>query len=107
MVSVGFRAPWVHATDPPRMPRFGASCEKHHLSTTLVSGLSPIRVPPTACVERTGPSVFGVVTSSTAPAARNHSAALAPAYALARGSFSLGPLVIRHTGSPTRSFTSG
>ena len=40
MVSVGFRAPWVHATDPPRMPRFGASCEKHHLSTTLVSGLS-------------------------------------------------------------------
>ena len=28
-------------TDPPRMPRFGASCEKPHLSATLVSRLPP------------------------------------------------------------------
>ena len=43
---VGFLAPLVPITEPPRMPRFGTSCEKPHRSTTLVSGLSPIRVPP-------------------------------------------------------------
>src|SRR5580658_3500925 len=90
------------------MPRLGASWEKLHLSTTLVSGLAPMRVPPTACQDRLGPSAgAGVVTTSMAPAARNHSAALAAAYALALGSFSLEPLVIRHTGSPSGSFTSG
>src|SRR4029079_6346035 len=37
-------------TEAPRMPRFGDSCEKPQRSTTFVSGLSPIRVPPYACV---------------------------------------------------------
>ena len=45
-VRVGFRAPLVPITDAPRMPRFGASCEKPQRSTTLLSGASPIRVPP-------------------------------------------------------------
>src|SRR5579863_2103528 len=90
------------------MPRFGASCEKPHLSTTLVSGSSPIRVPPTACHDWLGPSEdAGIVTTSTAPAARNHSSALAAANALALGSFSFAPLVIRHTGSPSESLNSG
>src|ERR1700686_2741465 len=108
MVSVGLRAPWVHITDPPKMPRFGTSCEKPHLSTTLVSGLPPMRVPPTACHDRLGPSEgAGTLTTSIAPAARNHSSALAAANALAFGSFSFGPLVIRHTGFPRGSFISG
>src|SRR5580693_838863 len=99
MVSVGLRAPWIPMTDPPTMPRLGASCEKPHLSTTLVSGLAPMRVPPTACQDRLGPSAgAGIATTSTA---------LAAAYALALGSFSFGPLVIRQTGSPSGSFTSG
>src|SRR5215469_7074868 len=45
-VSVGFRAPLVPISEAPRMPRFGASCEKPHRSTTFVSGLAPMRVPP-------------------------------------------------------------
>src|SRR5919204_2396316 len=49
-VSVGLCAPLVPIVDAPRTPRFGASCEKPQRSTTLVSGLSPMRVPPYACV---------------------------------------------------------
>ena len=45
-VSVGFRAPLAPMTDAPRIPRFGASCEKPQPLTTLVSGLEPMRVPP-------------------------------------------------------------
>ena len=33
-------------TDPPHTPRFGVSCAKQNLSTTLEYGLSPMRVPP-------------------------------------------------------------
>src|SRR5689334_21210415 len=49
-VSVGFRAPLVPITEAPRTARFGTSCEKPHRLTTLVSALSPMRVPPYACV---------------------------------------------------------
>src|SRR5215470_5118607 len=45
-VRVGFRAPLVPITDAPRIPRFGTSCDRPHRFTTLVSGLSPMRVPP-------------------------------------------------------------
>ena len=45
-VSVGLRAPLVPITDAPSTPRFGTSCEKPQRLTTLVSGLSPMRVPP-------------------------------------------------------------
>src|SRR5205085_11242940 len=70
-VSVGLCAPLVPITLAPRMPRFGASCEKPHASTTLVSGLLPIRVPPYACV--VGPMVpSGLRCTATAPAARYH-----------------------------------
>src|SRR6516164_5449103 len=50
-VSVGLCAPLVPIVDAPRTPRFGASCEKPNRSTTFVEGLSPIRVPPYACVD--------------------------------------------------------
>ena len=45
-VSVGLCAPLVPITDAPSTPRFGTSCEKPQRLTTLVSGLSPMRVPP-------------------------------------------------------------
>jgi len=45
-VRVGFLAPLDPMTDAPRIPRFGTSWEKPQRSTTLVSGLSPMRVPP-------------------------------------------------------------
>src|SRR5205085_1786381 len=51
-VSVGLWAPLVPMTDAPSTPRFGTSCENPHRSTTFVSGLSPIRVPPYACVDK-------------------------------------------------------
>src|ERR1700760_1018533 len=45
-VSVGLWAPLVPITEAPRIPRFGTSWEKPQRSTTLVSRLSPILVPP-------------------------------------------------------------
>ena len=45
-VSVGLCAPLVPITEAPRMPRLGTSCAKPKRSTTLVSRLSPMRVPP-------------------------------------------------------------
>src|SRR5205814_235276 len=50
-VNVGLRAPLVPITEAPSTPRFGTSCEKPQRSTTLVSRLSPMRVPPYACVD--------------------------------------------------------
>src|SRR3989442_2834051 len=50
-VSVGLWAPLVPIWEAPSTPRFGTSCENPHRLTTFVSGLSPMRVPPYACVE--------------------------------------------------------
>ena len=45
-VSVGFLDPLVPITEPPTIPRLWTSWQKPHLSTTLVSGSSPMRAPP-------------------------------------------------------------
>src|SRR5882672_1949619 len=45
-VSVGLCAPLVPMTDAPPTPRLGTSGEKPKRLTTLVSRLSPMRVPP-------------------------------------------------------------
>src|SRR5271156_560310 len=45
-VSVGLCAPLVPITDAPMTPRLGTSWENPQRLTTLVSRLSPIRVPP-------------------------------------------------------------
>src|SRR5262245_4956221 len=71
-VSVGFRAPLVPIVDAPSTPRLGASWEKPKRLSTLVSALSPMRVPPYAWVEMpiappTGPRCIAI-----APASRYH-----------------------------------
>src|SRR5262245_57220043 len=105
-VSVGLCEPLVPITEAPSTPRFGASCAKHQRLTTFVSGLSPMRVPPYACVD--GPIVpSGLRTMSVAPAARYHCSMRSAAYVAAFRSLSLKSAVMRHTGKPRGSFTVG
>jgi len=70
-VSVGWRAPLVPITDPPSTPRVGTSCEIPQQLKTLVSALSPMRVPPIRM--RGGPhGAERIALIGAAPAARYH-----------------------------------
>src|SRR5438093_840475 len=71
-VSVGLCAPLVPITEAPRTPRFGDSWEKPQRLTTFVSILSPMRVPPYACVETPIAPPAGARWIAIAPASRYH-----------------------------------
>src|SRR5215831_8960315 len=87
-VRVGLCAPLVPITDAPKIPRFGTSWAKPKRLTTLVARLSPIRVPPYACVD--GPMVpVGPFSTAMAPASMNHCAILSWMKAPTRFSLSL------------------
>src|SRR5262249_27384914 len=96
-VSVGLCAPLVPITEPPSTPRFGTSCEKPQRSTTLVSALSPMRVPPYACVARPIAPPSGPRCTAIAPASRYHCSILSCVNAAILRSFSLNSAVMRHT----------
>ena len=71
------RVRWVVAraggnVDPPRIARFGTSCDISHLLTTEVDGSSPIRVVPYAWL-LTAIGAAGVVQVSDAPASLRRS----------------------------------
>ena len=88
-VWVGFRAPLVPMTEAPSTPRFGTSCERPQRLTTLVSGLSPMRVPPYACVDAPMVPPVGARVTRIAPAARYHCSILSCENSAIFRSFSL------------------
>ena len=72
-----------------------------------MSRLSPIRVPPYACVDTPIAPPTGARWIAIAPASRYHCSILSWVNAAIFRSFSLNSAVMRHTGKPSGSFTTG